>query len=220
VAERSLAQPKRRLERVGHPERAERGLDRRAPALRRGADERDLLRCEAAADQCEDLLGDELDRAPRSGALQEADRSLERRRRAGRVDEERPLEIRERGRVYRGAVGWRKLLDVPLRQAGEVLRSRPQRLEGGAAGLVGQRDRHVRSSGESLDERPFGPGQVLEPVGEDRLAVPRVEVAAEPFDRERPQQIAVDQPEPLELLAVGGVEAAEVAFRLLGGEQA
>ena len=48
------------------------------------------------ADEREDLVGDELERPARAGALEEADGALERRRGARPVDEQRPLEVRER----------------------------------------------------------------------------------------------------------------------------
>ena len=51
VPERRRAEPRARLDRVRHAERAEHRLERRAPAVERRRDERDLLGRRAAADQ-------------------------------------------------------------------------------------------------------------------------------------------------------------------------
>ena len=49
-----------------------------------------------AADELQDLVGDELERAARAGSFEETDRAVERRPRRGPVGEEVALEVRER----------------------------------------------------------------------------------------------------------------------------
>ena len=102
--------------RVRDAERAERGLERRAQAVDARADDADALRRRAAAEQREQLLADELERAARARALEEANRAVDRH--AARGDssaEERALEMRER-RVRDLAVARRQLLDARPRR--------------------------------------------------------------------------------------------------------
>ena len=54
-----------------------------------------------------------------------------------------------------------------------------------------------------LDEPPFGAGQVLEAVGEDRRAVPGTEIGRQPLDRPAPHLAAIANPEPLRAAAIG-----------------
>ena len=75
----------------------------------------------------------------------------------------------------------RELLDAGCGERCQVLGGAGERRERDAAGLVGQRDLDVGAAGERVQERPLGTGQVFEPVGEDRLAVPRVELRLEAF---------------------------------------
>src|SRR5205085_11321602 len=67
---------------------------------------------------------------------------------------------------------------------------------------------------ERLEDRPLCAGEVLEPVREDRLAVPGVEVVPEPLRGAAALDVAV--PELAELGAVRRVEAREVAADVLG----
>ena len=77
VPERRRAEARARLDGVGHAECPEHRLERRAPAVERRRDERDLLgRC-AAADQLEQLVADELQRAAGARALEEANGAVE-----------------------------------------------------------------------------------------------------------------------------------------------
>ena len=62
-------------------------------------------------------------------------------------------------------------------------------------GLVRQRDRHLRAPRERLEQPPLRAGQVLESVGEDRSAVPRVELRSKPLDRTAPKQVAIPEAE-------------------------
>ncbi len=169
----------------------------------------------AAADQLEDLLADELQRAARAGALEEANRALDRRRGRRRVGEQRPLDVRDRRMsdvVERG----RELLDALPGERGQLLGGGSQRSEGRAARLVRKGHGHVGAAGERLDEAPLGLGQVLEAVGEDGLPLPRLEVTLELVDGVGAKEIAVPEATPVELLAIGGVQAAEVALDVSG----
>jgi phage shock protein A len=67
------AQPAPRLERVGDAEAREHRLERRAEALRRRHEERDLLGRNALAHERQDFLRDELERVARARPLEEAD---------------------------------------------------------------------------------------------------------------------------------------------------
>ena len=215
VPERGLRDAWPLLERVRDTERAEDGLERRAPALERIADDRDRVGRGAAADQLEELLGHELERAARARSLEEADRPLEVRRLVARLLEERALEVRERGRVGAGAGGGRQLLDPPVGEAREVLGRPAQRGKGHAARLVRQRDAHLRATGERLEERPLGAGQVLEAVREDRPPAPRGEVGREPLGGTAAQHVAVPRGETVELAPVPRVQLPEVALAIV-----
>ena len=100
VPERRRAERDAALERHRDAERAEGRLEREPHALDGRADDRDLLRRDPAADETEHLVGDELERAARAGALEEAERRVERAPRR-RVGEELPLDVGERGRQER-----------------------------------------------------------------------------------------------------------------------
>jgi hypothetical protein len=98
-----IAESRPALDGVRNAERPERRLERRAQALERRHDHRDRLRRDAVADQAQDLLADELERAPRAGSLEPADGAFQLRRLGnGRVREERPLEMGEGGRPELG----------------------------------------------------------------------------------------------------------------------
>ena len=194
VPERRRREAQPRLDRERDAERRERRLERCPPALDRRDDDRDRLGRRAVAQQTEQLVADELDRAPGPGALEEADGAADRRRLGGGGLEERALEVRERRRrVLRRAGG--ELLDAA---AGERARSsavRRSEANAVAARLVGQRDVDVRPPGERLEQRPLRRGQVLEPVGEDGLAVPGAEIAEQALAGAAPEQVAVPEPE-------------------------
>ncbi len=72
---------------------------------------------------------------------------------------------------------------------------------------------------ERLEQRPFGRGQVLEPVRVDRLAVPGSELGLQALDRPAADEIAIPQDEAVELCVVGGVERGQVAGQVIGIEQ-
>ena len=103
-----------------------------------------------------------------------------------------------------------ELLDA-LGETGEVLGRAPKRREGRSPRLVRQRDGDLGACRQRLEQRPLGAGQILEAVGEDRLAVPRVEVGPEPLDRMTAKQPSIPAPEAVELVPVTGVEHAELA---------
>ena len=196
--ERRLREAQLAVDGVGDAERAEHRLERAADPLVSRHDEPDPLRRHAAADEREHLLSHELERAATAGSLEEADHAVERRRLTRLVGEERPFEMRERRRRDR-PVSRRQLLDGTRGETGEILGRPPQRREDRASRLVRERDGDLGSRSQRLEQRPFGTGQVLEAVREDRLAVPGVEVDAEALDRMTAQQAAIPAPEPVEL---------------------
>ena len=114
----------------------------------------------------------------------------------------------------------RQNLDAPVRERAEVVHRRAQRLERRPPRLVRQRDRHLGAAGERAEQLPLGAGQVLEAVGEDGLAVPRAEVGLEALDRMPAQRVSIPAAQPVELRAVRGVEAGEVAVERGRVEQA
>src|SRR5256886_517123 len=84
------------LDRVGHAEGAERGLERCPIPLDAGADEGNLLRARVRADQRQQLLGDALERPTAAGAFEEAKRAVDFRGFGARCRGEQPsLEVRE-----------------------------------------------------------------------------------------------------------------------------
>ena len=210
VHERRLREAELAVDRIRDAERAEHGLERRCGQRSYpGHDDPDLLGCHAAACEREHLLADELERAATPGSLEEADDPVEARRVARLVGEQRPLEVRERRRRD-GRVAWRELLDRRAREGGEVLGSPSQCCEGRPARLVGQRDRDLRPRGQRLEQFPLGPGEILEAVGEDRLAAPGAEIGPEALDGVTAKQSAIPPLEPVELVPVAGVERAEL----------
>ena len=114
----------------------------------------------------------------------------------------------------------RKLVDPPVRERGEILHRAAKRCERSAPRFVGHRHGHLAASGERLQERPLGSGQILEAVREDGLAAPGVELAGNPVGGVPPKQVAVPEVEPIELGAIRGVEPGELAFEIVRIEQA
>src|SRR5581483_7839273 len=80
VPERRRGETHAPFDRERDLEGREHRLDGYPPALERRDDERDLLGRDAAAEQCEHLVADELERGARAGAFEEAERAVERRR--------------------------------------------------------------------------------------------------------------------------------------------
>src|SRR5581483_2999460 len=216
MPERRLRDAHLAVDRVRHAERAERRLERRAQAVDARTDDADALGRGPRAQQLEQLLADELERTARTSTLEEAHRTVERDRLALHVGEERPLEPGERG--LRGPQR-AELLDRTAREALQILRRPPERLERRPPGLVGQRDAHLRAPGERLEQRPLRTGQILEAVGEDRLSVPGVELRAQPVGGAAAQEVAVAEPQLVELRAIRAVERGEVAVQVLRVEQ-
>ena len=217
LAERRLAEPHPALDRVRNAESDERGVERRAPAVDRRADDGDLLGRRARAQEREHLVGEQLERPAQACALEEPERAVQPRRRRDPpvpvrgLAEEPALEVsqhrRARGRVRR------ELLDL-LGERGEVLGGTRERGERVASRLVRERDGHVRSGRERLEQRPFGSGQVLEAVREDRAPVPGVELAGQTLGSTAPLELAVGEAEPFELLSVGRVQLGELVVTL------
>jgi hypothetical protein len=117
------------------------------------------------------------------------------------------------------AVAWRQLLDGAGGEACEILGRPPQRGEDRPSRFVRERDRYLGAGGQRLEQRPLGPGEVLEAVGEDRLPVPRGEIRSQTLDGVLAQQAAIPPREPLELVVVAGIERTELALDRLRGEQ-
>ena len=206
LAERCRAEPDPPLDRKGNAQRPEGRVERGAHALERRGHEGDLLRRRARLDEREDLLSDQLEGRPRARGLEEAHRAVEGDDFVGPVLEERPLEVRERRMSDVGERG-RQLGRRPIREASEVGGRALERGERGPCGLVRQGDVNLGAAGERLEQTPLGTGQVLEPVGVHRLAVPGLEIAREPLDRPPPDEPSIPEPEPVELGAVGGCKA-------------
>ena len=182
VAERRQREADPRLDRVRDPEPAEHGLERRAPALDRRDDQRDLLGAVPPRSSASSS-------SPTSSSVPRVPAPARKRTRrsapaVGGGLEQRALEVRERRGAILGRAG-RQLLDAAGRERREIVGRARERRERGAAGLVGQRDVDLGAAGERLEQRPLRGGQILEAVGEDRLAVPGVEIAAEPLARAR-----------------------------------
>ena len=213
LAERRLAEPQPALERVGHAERREGGVER-APASGRATGRRSRSRrgIRAGAQQREHLVRDELERAAQAGALEEADRAVELRRRRRASREERALEVGERRRARaRGSAAAPR----SARRRG-AFRSSDVRVSDAKASRPGSYGSETVTSaraGERLEQRPLGAGQVLEAVGEDRARLPGAEVAGGALGGVAPLELTVPEPEPVELRAVGAVERGRARRR-------
>ena len=212
LAERGLREAQAAFDREWDPQRRERGFERRPHPLDARADDRDLLGPHAGTQQVENFLADELVGDARAGSLEEAQLTGERRRLGRLVDEERAFEIGEaRLRPVRPA--GRQLLDPAAADGGKIGRRPLEGHEGGASWLVRKRDGQLGTRCQALEQRPLGAGQILEPVRKDRAAVPGAELVGDAAGRVPPLVIAVPEAEPLELLAVGGVERGKILVR-------
>ena len=114
----------------------------------------------------------------------------------------------------------RQLLDAPGRERREIVRGPLQRREHLTPRLVRERDLHVGAARERLEQRPLGARQVLEPVREDGLAVPRIEVGLESLGGAPAQQVEIPEREAVELTAVALVEPGQVSVQIRRVEQA
>ena len=215
LAELGLREPQAALDRERDPQRRERRLERRPHTLDARADDRDLFRAHAGAQQGENLLADELVGDARAGSLEEAKLAGERRRLGRIVDEERAFEIGQSRLRPVGPAG-RQFLDPAAAEGREVGRRPLERGEGGAAGLVRKRDGELGTRGEPLEQRPLGAGQILEPVREDRAPAPGGELVGDPGGRVPPLVVTVPEAEPVELLAVGRVERCKIGVLEIG----
>ena len=193
VADRRRAEPHPRLDRVRHVERSEHGLERAAPGVDRRRDERDLLRADTGANELEQLVTDELERAARACTLEEAHGVVERRRCRRRLVEERPLEMCERLMLVLARARRAAPRTFPDASAARSVGGTRKRSESDAARLVRQRDLDVRASGERFEQRPLRTRQILEPIREHRLAVPRRELRRKPLGGATAEEVAVPQ---------------------------
>ena len=205
------------LERNGQAESRERCIEREPDPVDGRTDDGDLVRRDSSADQSKDVLGDELERSPDTGSLEKPNRRVERGAR-GIVGEERSLEMRK---------GLWEELARPRRELGHVVAGERREVVGGspeggvrsAPRLVRQRHVNLGARRERLEQPPFRPGQVLEPVGEDRTRVPGGEIARESVDRVPAQRAAIPCVESFELAAKRRRERAQRFLQVTGLEQ-
>jgi hypothetical protein len=218
VNERCLGEAQLAVDGVWDPERAEHGLERVARPVVARDDEPDPLGRHAAAGEREHLFAHQLERAATSGSLEEADDAVERGSFSRLVGEQRPLEMCEcRWRDRRIARG--QLLDGAGCETGEILGGSPQRGEDRPPRLVREGDGDLGPRGQRLEQGPLGTREILEPIGEDRIAMPRVELCLEALDCVAAKQATVPASEPGELVAVTRVERAELACHGVRREQ-
>ena len=97
---------------------------------------------------------------------------------------------------------------------------RSSEAKAGRAGSYGSETVTSDPAGERLEQAPLRRGQVLEPVGVDRPAVPGLELAGDAVGRVPPAQVGVPEVEAVELGAVRTVELGEVAVEIVRVEQA
>ena len=135
MTERRLREPHLAVDRVRDTEGGERGLQRRAAALDARADDPDRLRRNPRAQQREQLLADQLERAAGARAFEEADGAVQRHGRRRLVAEQRALEMRDR-RVRSLAGARRQLLDASVGETGEIVGGATERCERGSPRLV------------------------------------------------------------------------------------
>jgi hypothetical protein len=107
----------------------------------------------------------------------------------------------------------RQLFDL-VGEAREVLLCPLERGERVPPGLVRQGDGHLGAAGERFQERPLGPGQILEPVGEHGPALPGLELPRNALCRVAALELPVPEAEPVELLAIARVELSQLAVEL------
>ncbi len=209
------AEPDVRLQSVRDPEGAERRLERRLPAFERRADDPDLLRGDAGADQQEELFADELEDPARARGLEEPQRTFDRRGVGLRAfREERALQVCEcrRGDLVESRA---ELLDAPVREGREIVHRAAERRERGPAGFVRDRHRHLGAAGERLQQPPLRAGQILEAVCEDGFAAPGIEVVGDALGSVTAKQVAVPQIEAVELAPIRGVERGQLALEVV-----
>ena len=114
----------------------------------------------------------------------------------------------------------RQLLDAPGRERREIVRGALQRREHLTPRLIRERDLHVGAPRERLEQRPLRARQILEPVREDGLAVPRIEVGLESLGGAPAEQVEIPEREAVELTAVALVEPGQVSVQIRRVEQA
>jgi hypothetical protein len=164
------------LDRERDVELRERTLERRAPAIDGLAHDSYPLGRGPSAYERSHLAREQLRRPALAGALEEANRSVQRRPRFRLVGEELVLEVGQRRRDQPGRRPG-QLVDVPARKLGELSDRTFERGEHRPARLVRDRHRDVGSSSKSLEQRPLRSREILEAVRENGLPRPRLEVA-------------------------------------------
>jgi hypothetical protein len=219
LPEGRLADPDPPLDRVGHPERGEGGLELGPLPLDARADDEDLLGPGAGPDQAQRLVGDELERAARAGPFEEPNRPVQLWGGRRPVGEQVALEMRERRRSEL-AVARRELLDAAGRERAQVGGRARKRFERRPVRLVRKRDGDLGPAGERFEQAPLRSGEVLEAVREHGAVRPGVELAGHELGRVPSPQVPVPEPEPVQLGAIRGIEQGEVAAQLVRLDEA
>ncbi len=214
ATERGLAESGGLLDRVGNPERDEDRVERSPPAIDGVAHDADALGRGPVPEELDYLRADELDRSPGPGALEEADRAVQRDAALGCVREQLALEPDEgwRDPARQAGLGRAELLDSARCHPGKVLDRALERRIDNSSRLVRNGDRDLGAGCERLQERPLGSGQVFEAVGEDGLTGPGVELRRETLGGPPAEPVSIPVPEAVELVPIRLGQAAEIAF--------
>ncbi len=190
----------------------ERSLEHGRRPGERAADDHDLLRRDAASAQREHLGGDQLRLGSLAAGLEQADRG------AG-VDplgaglEQPSLEVVEsRARARLVVLVELRQLEHAVGQSPELLGragAREQRL---AAGLVGDRHRHLNAgeAREHLECVALQRGQLVEAIEEHGLVAPARRRGAERVERAPGVQLRIDASGAVELRRIAGVQRADI----------
>ena len=163
---------------------------------------------------------DELERAAQARAGEEADGAADRRRCARCRSKSARSRWASAGAAY-SCDARRQLLDRPAASAARSSAVRASEANAARPGSYGSETWTSARPGERLEQRPLGRGQVLEAVGEDRLAVPRRRGRPE---RARTRGGAAGRGPRARARsssrAVGGVERGELAVEVAPGRAA
>ena len=194
----------------GIPRCGEHGLGGRSPPLDRVADDADPVGWNAATEQLEDLVGDQLERSPGARPFEEPDGT-------GRIGPGRQPRRRTAcvpgGRAPRAVSvsrTWCNSTTSPaasLARSSTVVRREANAARPGSYGI--ETVTSVRAASAS-SRRPLGARQILEPVGEDRRVAPRLELTREPVDGLPAHRLAIPRLQLVEPVVVGAVQLAEI----------
>ncbi len=182
--------------------------------VERGRDERDLLGRRPGAEELEQLVADELERAARARSLEEAHRTVERHGRRRRLLEERALEMRKRRvRDTRPSAAaaprsLRRRAPTGPRRCARATRTRAGRARTAATPCTSARPASASSSAHSAPVRSSKPyAKTGSPCQASRSSWRR-------SHRTPALGVAVPEPEPVELGAVRGVQERQLAVEV------